>query len=103
MYVGPTQTKRANASSSGRAVRFPWARDRIHIERTIIQVDVRACLLKIEVRGQDLMLECKCRFNQPCHSRGPIQMANIRLDRSKSAELLLLGVHAVGFDHRGKL
>jgi len=90
MDIRPADAGRIHASPARYGASRPRLKRGIDVEGTIFEVEIRVGSLKMERRGQALVLKRQNCLNQPCHACGYVEMANIGLDRPDRAITFLV-------------
>ena len=85
MRIGATKAKGAHAGAAGVLLSRPFRKLIINIKWTISEVDLRIGFLKVEAGWNLTMFQCESGLDDPCYTRGRIQMTYIGLDRSDGA------------------
>src|SRR5260370_24887270 len=95
MGIGPTEPKGAYSSSAFLiALYFPFSQLGIDIERTGLEIDSGIAFLEMQGRGNLSMLQRQQKFQNTRYASSGCSMPYVGLDRSNSAELLLVRIFA---------
>ena len=87
MEIGAAEPEGTHARTTWNAVGDPRAGFTVEVERRVGNVELGVGLLQVDERGQHLVVQCKCHFDESGGSGGGLGVSDLRLDAAKRDRL----------------
>src|SRR5579871_1237531 len=98
--IGASNAERTYARAPGLGSTPPFPQFRIHVKRSVPEIDLGIGLPKMQTRREQTMLHRQCSFDKAGNARSGIKVADVGFNRADGAKLFALGLQVESLGQR---